>query len=202
MTKRQEQAQETKRRLREAALSLFAEKDLLDTTIAEICRKAGVSVGNFYHYYTAKEDIITEAYQVLDEEFLKELENRTYENSSEALEALFCREIEAISRFGPRPCSQILQMQLRRVENADENVPGTDGFGRPYVCRLLAEARERGEFICGECTDEELAEKMRRMSYGLLFDWCVREGEFDILETARSEIRLFLSVFSGKAAKS
>ena len=197
MTKRQEQAQETKKRLREAALSIFAEKDLLDTTIAEICKKAGVSVGNFYHYYKAKEEIVTEAYQVFDDEFLKALENKSYESCAEALEDFFCREIESASRLGPKSCSQLLQVQLRSAQDAYQRVPGTDGFGRSYLCGLLQKGRKTGEVVCDEFTDEELAEKIRRLSYGILFDWSAREGGFDIMKAAKEDIRLFLGSFCG-----
>jgi TetR/AcrR family transcriptional repressor of nem operon len=46
-----------KEKLIEAALALMAEKDYMVTTVDEICEKAGVSKGSFYHFFETKEDL-------------------------------------------------------------------------------------------------------------------------------------------------
>ncbi|WP_197416178.1 TetR/AcrR family transcriptional regulator [Mycobacterium sp. GA-1199] len=51
---------ETKRALVQAAMALWRTNGYAKTTVADICRAAGVSRGLFYFYFPAKEDILFE----------------------------------------------------------------------------------------------------------------------------------------------
>lgn len=53
-----------------AALDIFSKKGFRDTTMADIARKASVSVGNIYRYYKGKEDLF---YSLITPDFIKEL---------------------------------------------------------------------------------------------------------------------------------
>ncbi len=50
--------EDKRNRLLDAAYSLFIEKGVSSTTIAEICTKAGIAKGTFYLYFKDKEDIL------------------------------------------------------------------------------------------------------------------------------------------------
>src|SRR5687768_8058896 len=50
----------TKEKITAAGLQLFAYKGLADTSIQEIAKLAGISVGLMYHYYKSKEELFTE----------------------------------------------------------------------------------------------------------------------------------------------
>src|SRR5690348_980775 len=51
---------ETKRMLVQAAMALWRTKGYANTTVAEICRAAGVSKALFYFYFPRKEDVLFE----------------------------------------------------------------------------------------------------------------------------------------------
>lgn len=48
---------QTKKRIASVAIKLFTQKGVEAVTVGEICKKAGIAVGTFYYYFTAKEDI-------------------------------------------------------------------------------------------------------------------------------------------------
>jgi AcrR family transcriptional regulator len=56
----------TRARLVEAATQVFAEHGLLDTRIADIAERAGVSYGAFYHYFESKEALFREIARQVD----------------------------------------------------------------------------------------------------------------------------------------
>lgn len=56
----QARSHETKRALVQAAAALWRANGYADTTVADICRAAGVSKGLFYFYFPRKEDILFE----------------------------------------------------------------------------------------------------------------------------------------------
>ena len=51
----QQRSQETRERLLQASLACFAEQGYDATGVAEICQRAGVSKGAFYHHFASKQ---------------------------------------------------------------------------------------------------------------------------------------------------
>ncbi len=70
---RKEQAALTREKLLTATQKLISEKGYDKTSIVDITKECGMSVGNFYHYFKSKEEVITS------------LEREIYENSMETL---------------------------------------------------------------------------------------------------------------------
>jgi AcrR family transcriptional regulator len=60
-------AEETRRRIYEAALQMFREKGFDQTTMRDIARKAGVALGAAYYYFSSKEAIVLAFYQDMQE---------------------------------------------------------------------------------------------------------------------------------------
>ncbi len=71
MTKRQKQAQETRRILFENAVTLFREKGFDSVTVEEITTRAGTAKGSFYTYFRTKSDIIIEEFKAIDDFYFK-----------------------------------------------------------------------------------------------------------------------------------
>lgn len=57
----QERSREKKRALLQAAIALWRTKGFAETTVADICKAAGVSKALFYFYFPTKEDALAEA---------------------------------------------------------------------------------------------------------------------------------------------
>ncbi|MFE6994649.1 TetR/AcrR family transcriptional regulator [Microbacterium sp. NPDC057659] len=56
-------AQQTRSRIRDAAIASFIERGYPDTTIRLIATEAGVSVGNAYYYFPSKTHLVQELYE-------------------------------------------------------------------------------------------------------------------------------------------
>lgn len=93
----------TKAKIIKAATELFGEKGYNSTSIQDICRKAGVSKGGLFYYFSAKEEIL---FLIHDEFISYELE-RAYkiinEDKSYALilKDLIVDLVESIGKFKP-----------------------------------------------------------------------------------------------------
>lgn len=57
--------------LYEGAKALFAEKGFKDTAVADIAKRAGVSVGTFYLYFTSKDSLFLEIFKDENEKMLR-----------------------------------------------------------------------------------------------------------------------------------
>ncbi len=60
---KQQRGEETRARILEAAETGFAEHGYDSTSVAEICRRAEVSKGAFYHHFSSKQDLFLELLQ-------------------------------------------------------------------------------------------------------------------------------------------
>ena len=60
-------AEDTRRRIYEAALELFREKGFEQTTMRDIAAKAGVALGGAYYYFASKEAIVLAFYHEMQE---------------------------------------------------------------------------------------------------------------------------------------
>ena len=92
--KRQEQAQESRKALMDAALSLFSANGYEASSVRNICSLAGVADSLLYHYFPGgKKELLQAIAQEEIEQVLQELNarNNTYDElpTEEALEALF-----------------------------------------------------------------------------------------------------------------
>src|SRR5258706_11443383 len=69
-TARTNKGEQTKAVILKSALDLLRERGYEDTTMRAIARKAGVSLGNAYHYFGSKEHLIQAFYHRTHEEHL------------------------------------------------------------------------------------------------------------------------------------
>ncbi|GAB2177055.1 TetR/AcrR family transcriptional regulator [Dongia sp. agr-C8] len=58
-----DQASPTRERLRAAALNLFVQKGIAETTTRELAAMAGVAEGTIYRHYASKEDLVRELFE-------------------------------------------------------------------------------------------------------------------------------------------
>ncbi len=60
-------AEDTRRKIYEAAMELFRERGFEETTMRDIAAKAGVALGGAYYYFSSKDAIVLEFYRVMQE---------------------------------------------------------------------------------------------------------------------------------------
>ncbi len=66
-------AQNTKERIYNTALNLFAQKGYAETTLRDIAKESGVSLGLAYRYFASKEELLLELYNRLTEDCAAEI---------------------------------------------------------------------------------------------------------------------------------
>jgi len=62
-----QRAEDTRRKIYEAAMELFREKGFDETTMRDIAAKAGVALGGAYYYFSSKDAIVLEFYREMQE---------------------------------------------------------------------------------------------------------------------------------------
>src|SRR5215470_15246178 len=62
-----QRAEDTRKKIYEAAMELFREKGFEETTMRDIAAKAGVALGGTYYYYSSKDAIVLAFYREMQE---------------------------------------------------------------------------------------------------------------------------------------
>lgn len=183
---RQEKAQETKNRIYTAAIELMDRKGFENITIAEISRKAGVSVGAFYHYFESKNDILAERFRKADEYFSENvapgLQGKTV---PEQLVEYFDYYAKYNAASGAATTQNIFNAKIKFFIQE----------GRPMTTilqDLIRKGQERKELRADE-DPEEIARFLFVMARGIVFEWSLYDGQYDLVATMQRYMQILVS---------
>lgn len=132
----------TRRSIQQAALRLFVERGVAETTVRDLARAAGIAEGTLYRHYASMDALVGDLFTTNYAAFAHRLEaiRRGHAGFAARLAAVvaeFCRFFDAepvLFRF----LMLAQHHQLPRIANDDDNPV-------EIVHRLVAEAIERGE---------------------------------------------------------
>ena len=174
-TKRQEQARETKNRIYSSAIELMEQEGFDKITIADISEKAGVSVGAFYHYFSSKNDILAEIFHRADDYFSTHVLNSLQQISTLGQ---IVEYFDHYARFN----------QTSGVETTQQLFSPKIKFfikeGRPMLDILhdLIKSGQENNEIRKDIDAKELVKYLFVMARGVIFEWSLYDGEYDLEE--------------------
>ena len=180
MTKRQIAAQETKKRIIEAAKAVISEKGFEAVSIDEIMAKADLGKGTFYTYFRRKEDVVHELNKTDFYRLAEIVNNMKDKNVLDKLE-YYCREfMKSIERAGIEICRQWIKNNLsgRTMSGiADKDGSEISKYQYDYQAMraVLSEAVKCGQ-LAEDTPIDDLAMLINVQLYGLMIAWCMSDG--------------------------
>ena len=188
LTKRQIQAQKTYDNIYESAMNLVEKKGFNNITVEEICAKANVSVGSFYNYFKSKQDILNEVFRKADEYFLIYVSNIPFEKN------VYENIVDFFTHYG-RYCEGVKLEQLKQIYNTSNTLFIEEGRHMQSVLKdILDRGKELGQ-LNTDMESEEIVSYLFIALRGVIFDWCLHDGAYDLVEFIASyTIRLVRSI--------
>ncbi len=181
LTPRKQQALEMRSKIQTVALDLFDRSGFDNVSVEEIAQAAGCSVGNIYHYFKSKDELAIQVTGHVDEAYLQ-LEQAYLEDTVRtAREKLldFVGQSLRISASDPvlyKAFSHAMKFPEQKVLQRNEH--------RVYfrvLSELVALCRAEGSIRPGFETDT-VVEYLVTLQRGMLMEWRIYEGAFDIAE--------------------
>ena len=172
-TTRKEQAEETRNRIYSSAIELMEENGFGNFTIEDISKRAGVSVGAFYHYFDSKNDILAEIFYRADDYFSNYVVNSI--NNKSIIEQIL-DYFDHYAKFnvdcGVETTQQIFNPKIKFfIED-----------GRPMLKMLedlIRKGQENNE-IRRDTDTKELVNYLLSMARGVVFQWSLYDGNYDL----------------------
>ncbi len=186
-TKRALQSIETRKKIYDVSIELIRERGFDGVTIENISKKAGVSVGAFYHYFDSKADVMYEIFKQIDEYFEKEVAGRLQGTPCEKIDAYFGYYAEFIIGQGLEFIQQLYTTKNKLFIKKDRFL---------WTClKGLIEEGQRSHEITAAVDSEEIMDFVFIFVRGVVFDWCLHDGSYDLRETLLKDVKRILTIF-------
>lgn len=187
VTDRSLKAQKTRKKLFQSAAKLIENNGYENVTVEEICKKSGVSVGAFYHYFNSKTDIIVEFFKQIDYFFEETVANEFGNDASGNIDVFFRYYAQFHVDQGVEHTSMILKVQGDFFNDKTR-------FMYTKLFELVEKAAAEGKF--GKKPDPALVvDYLLVVARGLLFDWALVHGEHDLVEKMGNYIKIAKKAF-------
>jgi TetR/AcrR family fatty acid metabolism transcriptional regulator len=185
---RKMQAAKTRQKLFDTAIELFDSRGYENVSIVEICTRAGVSTGAFYHHFKSKDQILLEDFLKADEVYRQSLEEISGLDDYRQKMRLFS---EAIMKF-------VSDVGLKRVKVTYHSQIGPEKVSDlgneertlyAIVENLYREGQEAGQ-VRSDLTARDLARLTISCYRGVIYEWCLQDGAFDVVQAGTQMVEV------------
>jgi AcrR family transcriptional regulator len=194
LTSRQLQAVETRNKIFDTAHSLMTKKGFNNITIEDISKKAGVSVGAFYHYFKSKDDILFEVYQRADNYFEENVMNKLKSDSAPD------QIVEYFQYYARYSAQTHIGFTTHLYSTENKFFLKKDRLMQTILEDIIREGQGKNE-ITDEKTPEEILDLLFIIARGVIFDWGLKDGNYDLEEKMTEMFRLQVVVFRKKSGE-
>jgi len=193
LTQRQVNALVTKDKLFKTALKLFASYGYENVTIDTIAHHSGTAKGSFYTHFKSKEHIMLEQFKQIDANYEQWFAN--FNPNAIAIDQLRSF-VECVTNYS----SNVLGLDILKIVFTSQISLGSRvpkllaDENRPYykiMSTIIRYGQEKNEFR-NDFSDIELARVIARWIRSLVYDWCLLDGQFDLVKEAQNNF-LFIS---------
>ncbi|HCM28570.1 MAG: TetR family transcriptional regulator [Treponema sp. GWB1_62_6] len=191
LTTRKIQADKTRKKIYAVSISFMEKKGYNDTTIEEICKKAGVSVGTFYNYFKSKDDIFFDIYKMADEYFENTVIPKLNESNANALDKIVIFFKYYASYNSKRGLENI--SQLYNTKNRFFTIKKR--FMQESLNKIIKDGQEANQITITTAPDE-ITDFLFIASRGVVYDWCIHQGKYDLEEKMEHYIKNIVVIFA------
>ncbi|MDR3295612.1 MAG: TetR/AcrR family transcriptional regulator [Clostridiales Family XIII bacterium] len=190
-TARVMQAKKTKNKIFQSAIKLIEKRGFDNTTIEDISKLAGVSVGAFYHHYKSKREIFLELYKEIDSYYENEVAPQaTSPDVSDNL-LLFLRHYARYNVLRGYDNVKLL------FQGQDKLLLDRERYMYVLLRQILTDGLDRRQFAAGYDA-AYIEDYLLVMTRGVVYDWLLKEGAFDLEEKLAEYFGLFFQIFRAK----
>ena len=184
----------TRGKIVSAAWQLFYEQGYEETTVEEIIESSQTSKGSFYHYFDGKDALLSTLSDLFDEKY--EALQETMDPDMPAMDQLLYLNGELFRMIENKVSVELLARLLstQLVTNGEQHLLNQKRTYYRLLRKIITQGQERGEF-----SDQQSVSEMVRLyamsERALMYDWCLRGGEFSLRQYAAQVMPVFLNGF-------
>lgn len=182
----------TKEAILTTSINLFNQYGFENVTINQICQEINVTKTAFYYHFKSKDELISEYFSfdnlVSNDDLLNILAVTDFaEQAIKAMEIF----VKHIVRSGVEMTKENYRVHLRsQILPLDKSKSALLGS---IIPALLQRAKDAGQ-VKNPASAEELLDTMCNLANGVILNWAMTGGSFDIREETRKRFEILLVV--------
>lgn len=184
----------TKGKIVSAAWQLFYQQGYDDTTIEEIVELSGTSKGSFYHYFDGKDALLSSLSYLFDEKYEELLD--TMDMSLSPIDKLIYLNQELFlmieNTVSVDLLCQLFSSQL--VTKGERHLLDTNRTYYKLLRQIAMEGQQSGCFK-NELSINDITKAYAMFERGLMYDWCICNGNYSLCQYAATMMPMFLKGF-------
>lgn len=186
-----DQVNSTKSKISSIAWKLFYDQGYEGTTVDQIITECGISKGNFYHYFSAKDDLLNTLSDIFDEEYTKIMDKLDENmNSFDKLIATSKHLFRFIEENIPVELLSILYSS-QIVKKGKKHLLDQQRVYYKVLQQIINEGQNRNQ-IKNNKSFLELSKIYAMQERAVLYDWCICEGNYPLSSYGIELLEMFL----------
>ncbi len=190
--RRKEQAQQTEQAILQAALELARANSFDKISVRDICQRAGITTGAFYHHFRSKEDLLSRGFAPLDRYMEQALAGHESDSPPVRLRLILSTYAAFIEQQGWELAARYYQRRLDAPDDASSMDPTRYTLRAMLDCLRQAEAE--GLLLPGYAP-EWTADFCFRHFRGVVIDWILHRGSYPLWPKLEQDYTLFQQIF-------
>lgn len=184
---RKEKAKDTRRAIMEAASQLIRQNGFEKMTVRDICARAGVTTGAFYHHFASKEALLVQGFSSLDDHLEESLSAYDLQDPAEKLVTLLRCYAQYTEDLG---WQNMALYYTRRLSDPEASSMSPDRFTLRTMRECFEELARRGE-LAPAYDPARAADFCFRHFRGVLIDWILHRGGYPLWPKLEEDYRMF-----------
>ena len=182
----------TKSKIVAAAWKLFYDQGYEYTTIDEIIAESGTSKGSFYHYFEGKDALLSSLSYMFDEKY-EELNEHLLQDKG-SYEILLYLNYELFQMIENTVDFELLcrLFSTQLTTKGEKHLLDHNRVYYKLLRRIVAEGKQKEE-LTEELTVNEIVKYYALCERGIMYDWCLGNGEYSLSEYSKKFMPFFLN---------
>lgn len=189
--RRKQQARRTEQSILRAAMELSRRSGFDKVSIRDICARAGITTGAFYHHFKSKEDMLLRGFAPLDAYMEEAMKGHDRDRPAERLRHLLSSYAGFIEDEGPELVARYYEHRISTPSFASTD---PTRFTHRAMLDCLNEAFSRGDLAPG-FSPEWMAGFLFRHFRGVVIDWVLHQGSYPLLPKLEQDYDFFAHIF-------
>ncbi len=177
-------SKKTKSKIVTAAWKLFYNQGYEDTTIEEIIAESGTSKGSFYHYFEGKDALLSSLSYMFDEKY-EEISEHSLEGRG-SYEILLYLNHELFQMIENTVDFELLcrLFSTQLTTKGEKHLLDHNRVYYKLLRKIAVEGKQKGE-LTEELSANEIVKYYALCERGIMYDWCLSNGEYSLSEYSR-----------------
>ena len=188
---RKEQALLTECNIINATEELLKVMPFHEIQIKNICRKANVSVGNFYHHFNNKQGIVKKILNIRSEQYSSIIETFVSGDLKQKILFIFLEFSNITEKLGHE---LVLELFVYNIISEDNFLLNKDS---PLYLELSSCIRELGQkkMLLIDEPAQSISDTLIIFFRGFLYEWCLCKGKYSLTAEIEKQLSRYISLF-------